>query len=883
MFTAICKRIGVWVVQKGRFYLLLGVLCLLGSVTLTANAILTVSNSGMFGDADVTVDSAGTLNVGTASSTAVVIGKTGTPVTIPGNVAINGALTLGSASTTGQLLFHIASSSFTTLLQASSSQASNLTFTLPTTAGTAGQAMLTDGAGNLFFGNPGSSQWLNGTSGTIFYSSGSIGINTTTPLALLSIVGSATSTAPLFDIASSSGTSLFRVSPNGTVTVGTTVLSPTAGITTPTTNGIAPWGGNPLVNPLAANLPIGSLRLQYDFTALKAGATTVANGYYAASGSNITLSGSPTLGVNGVTFAGGTQWGSATANADLPLDGVHTLFFIGTLSGATSPLTVLSLAKASTNTDYINIWYSISGQVELTSRSSVVEHDSVSALVVPSNVPVALMLAVVPGGNVTLTNLSSGLSISVVNANATGNAQLGIGVDVRLGTFNKVDSLTASYLLDYRRAIYPKEIAQIYQWLSATLAGRGVALAPLAAPQPIPPTLPSNGLTPTPPMGWTAAAFTTSITDAIVRAQTDAMVSTGLFAAGYNYMILDDWWTESRDSQGNLVPDHIRFPNGMKALGDYIHSKGLKFGIYSDPGSLTCANYIGSYGHERQDAQTFASWGVDYVKYDNCTAIDAYYYYQAKWGLPLAMQTAYTLMGQALQATGRPMVYAHEAAIHGMAGGSNAWLWGPASGANTYRTALDLDGCYDCDGANDFVTTLDRQIPFAAYSGPGFFIDADSLHLGQVMNNMNPDESRSEMSMWSMLSSALYTNVNLTTQTADTILVLGNTDVIAVDQDPLGKMAARVSQTACGSKNCEVWAKQMVGNTCAIALLNRDAAPHDITATFSTINGVVSACGTGPYTTTRDLWAHASLGTLTTSYTATAVPAHGVAMIRVAP
>src|ERR1035437_10314855 len=224
MFTAICKRIGVWVVQKGRFYLLLGVLCLLGSVTLTANAILTVSNSGMFGDADVTVDSAGTLNVGTASSTAVVIGKTGTPVTIPGNVAINGTLTLGSASTTGQLIFRIASSSFTTLLQASSSQASNFTFTLPTTAGTAGQAMLTDGAGNLFFGNISSSQWLNGTSGTISYSSGSIGINTTTPLALLSIVGSSTPTAPLFDIASSTGASLFRVSPNGNVTVGTTVL-----------------------------------------------------------------------------------------------------------------------------------------------------------------------------------------------------------------------------------------------------------------------------------------------------------------------------------------------------------------------------------------------------------------------------------------------------------------------------------------------------------------------------------------------------------------------------------------------------------------------------------------------------------------------------------
>jgi hypothetical protein len=160
------------------------------------------------------------LSLGTASSTAVVIGKTGTPVTIPGNVAINGALTLGSASTTGQLLFHIASSSFTTLLQASSSQASNLTFSLPTTAGTAGQAMLTDGAGNFFFGNPSLSQWLNGTSGTISYSSGSIGINTTTPTSLFSIVGSSTSPASLFNIASSSGASLFSVSGNGNVTVG---------------------------------------------------------------------------------------------------------------------------------------------------------------------------------------------------------------------------------------------------------------------------------------------------------------------------------------------------------------------------------------------------------------------------------------------------------------------------------------------------------------------------------------------------------------------------------------------------------------------------------------------------------------------------------------
>src|ERR1035437_48466 len=180
MFTAICKRIGVWGVQKDRLYLLIGVLCLLGSVTLTANAILTVSNSGMFGDADVTVDSAGTLNLGTASSTAVVIGSSSTPITIPGNLAVNGALTLGSASTTGQLLFRNASTSFTTILQASSSQASNLTFTLPPTAGTTGQAMLTDGSGNFYFANVASSQWTTTLTG-ISYNGGNVTVGNTLP------------------------------------------------------------------------------------------------------------------------------------------------------------------------------------------------------------------------------------------------------------------------------------------------------------------------------------------------------------------------------------------------------------------------------------------------------------------------------------------------------------------------------------------------------------------------------------------------------------------------------------------------------------------------------------------------------------------------------
>ena len=218
MFATISRRIASWVSKKDRVYLLLGVLCLLGSVTLTAHALLTVSNSGLLGDGAVTIDGAGVLNLGTASSTAVVIGNSGIPVTIPGT------LTLGSASSTGQLIFRNASTSFTTTLQASSSQASNLTLTLPPTLGTSGQAMLTDGTGNLYFGNAASSQWLSGASGTIYYNSGNVGINTSTPTALLSLVGSSSSPASLFNISSSSGASLFNVSGNGTVTVGTTVL-----------------------------------------------------------------------------------------------------------------------------------------------------------------------------------------------------------------------------------------------------------------------------------------------------------------------------------------------------------------------------------------------------------------------------------------------------------------------------------------------------------------------------------------------------------------------------------------------------------------------------------------------------------------------------------
>ncbi len=230
----IYRQLNKWVSHKERVYLFLGVLCLLGSVTLTAQAILTVSNSGLSGDSNVTVDAAGALNIGTASSTAVNIGKAGTPVIIPG-----GFLALGVASTTGgQLIFQNASSSFTTILQASSSQAANLIFTLPATKGSAGQAMLTDGNGGLYFGSSsGASQWLSGTSSSISFSGGNVGINTTTPLALLSVVGSASSTAPLFDVVNSTGTSLFLITPDGSVTVGTafpagsgTSISPTLGI-----------------------------------------------------------------------------------------------------------------------------------------------------------------------------------------------------------------------------------------------------------------------------------------------------------------------------------------------------------------------------------------------------------------------------------------------------------------------------------------------------------------------------------------------------------------------------------------------------------------------------------------------------------------------------
>ena len=219
MFKILGRRLKPWLFQKDRIYLLLGILCMLGSVTLTANAILTVSGTGLFGSSDVLVDGNGTLNLGTSSSTAVVIGKAGVPVTMPGNLTVAGTFTLGSASSTGQLIFKNASTSFTTILQASSSQASNLTFTLPNATGTPGQAMLTDGSGNLYFGGIGSSQWLNNASGTISYLGESIGINTTTPTALLSIVGSSTSPSSLLNIVSSSGASLFNVSSNGNVTI----------------------------------------------------------------------------------------------------------------------------------------------------------------------------------------------------------------------------------------------------------------------------------------------------------------------------------------------------------------------------------------------------------------------------------------------------------------------------------------------------------------------------------------------------------------------------------------------------------------------------------------------------------------------------------------
>ncbi|MEV4642336.1 glycoside hydrolase family 27 protein [Actinoplanes sp. NPDC049548] len=369
-----------------------------------------------------------------------------------------------------------------------------------------------------------------------------------------------------------------------------------------------------------------------------------------------------------------------------------------------------------------------------------------------------------------------------------------------------------------------------------------------------------NGLGRTPAMGWNSwNRYACNIDEALVRRQADAMVANGLRDAGYRYINVDDCWQSSRDSSGTIVADPVRFPSGMKALGDYIHARGLKFGIYSDRGTQTCAGRPGSQGYEYQDARTYASWGVDLLKYDNCNA-------------QLDQQSQYETMRDALAASGRPIVYS-----------ICAWEfkpWQPKTGHQA-RTTGDIGDDYTYNPDN-WLLPVDRIIDlnneYANYAHPGYFNDPDMLQVGNYGTGstngkgMTDTEYQTHFSMWALMSAPLIAGNDLTAMNAATRAILTNPEVIAVDQDPLGVQGRRVRDLG----DREVWSKKVQGSGVrVVALWNRGASAATIRVDWRDIG-----LGGGA-ATVRDLHARADRGSFTGGYTAT-VPSHGVALLRVA-
>jgi alpha-galactosidase len=386
----------------------------------------------------------------------------------------------------------------------------------------------------------------------------------------------------------------------------------------------------------------------------------------------------------------------------------------------------------------------------------------------------------------------------------------------------------------------------------ATLTSALLAAALATATAPALASPPSAA--PTPPMGWNSwNHFEAKIDDATVRAQADAMVSSGMRDAGYRYINIDDTWEGTRDAAG-VIHANAKFPD-MKALADYVHSKGLKIGIYSSPGPKTCAGYEGSGGHETQDAQTYAAWGIDYLKYDLCSLGPSML---AAGSLEKAQDielVAYRKMDAALKATGRPIVYS--LCQYGVA---QVWRWGGSVGGNLWRTTGDIN-----DHFSRMATIGFGQAGLAKYAKPGNWNDPDMLEVGN--GGMKPVEYRTHMSLWALLAAPLLAGNDLTKMTPETLAILTNREVLAIDQDKAGRQGDRVHAEG----PLEVWAKPLSGGAKAVGLFNLSDQPSYVEVKFA-------AVGLKGAVETRDVWAAKDLGKLT-GYR-TLVPGHGVVLLR---
>ncbi|KAK4799765.1 hypothetical protein SAY86_025130 [Trapa natans] len=373
-------------------------------------------------------------------------------------------------------------------------------------------------------------------------------------------------------------------------------------------------------------------------------------------------------------------------------------------------------------------------------------------------------------------------------------------------------------------------------WLSALLLGGGSSAAGLGVSPhegSIPPSsyrrfLLSNGLGRTPQMGWNSwNHFQCNINETLIKQTADAIVSSGLAALGYQYVNLDDCWAElNRDSQGNMVPKAATFPSGIKALADYVHGKGLKLGVYSDAGTRTCSQTMpGSLGHEEGDARTFASWGVDYLKYDNCENTGT------------SPKKRYPVMSKALLNSGRPIFFSLCEW-----GQEDPATWAPSIG-NSWRTTGDIQ-----DNWNSMISNADQNDRWASYAGPGAWNDPDMLEVGN--GGMTTEEYRSHFSIWALVKAPLLIGCDVRSIDKVTLGLLANKEVISVNQDKLGVQGKKVKKYG----DLEVWAGPLTASRVAVVLWNRGSSRATITAYWTDI-------GLKPWTVVdaRDLWAHRTL------------------------
>jgi len=372
----------------------------------------------------------------------------------------------------------------------------------------------------------------------------------------------------------------------------------------------------------------------------------------------------------------------------------------------------------------------------------------------------------------------------------------------------------------------------------------------------------------TPPMGWNSwNVFQTNINEKMIKEIADAMVSSGMQKAGYNYLVLDDgWMAMERDKNGDLVADPKKFPNGMKALSDYVHGKGLKFGLYNCAGTKTCAGYPGTHGFEIQDARYYASQGVDYLKFDWCSSDG------------LNAKEAYTNMSKAIRAAGRPMIFSLCEW-----GNNKPWEWAKNVG-QLWRTTGDIYDCFDCTknngswSAHGVMKILDMQKNLRIYAGPGHWNDPDMLEVGN--GGMKFSENRAHFSIWCMLAAPLISGNDLRKMSKETTDVLTNTDVIAVNQDKLGiqgfKYAVRDS--------VEIWFKPLLKNNWAVCFLNRTSTAKQIEFNWKleNVNDGFSGRKLIAVKTNykiKNLWTKNETGTTKETLTIT-VPSHDVLMYR---